>query len=248
MQTRICPVTPIAVVLSLVLACGCASPRKAAPLTVHGPVAPADEVARDGWQRPQAIVAQMRLQPGQVVVDFGAGTGYLLQHLSRAVSPSGQVIAVEIQPELVQRLRQRVSDEGLRNVTVVQSTEVSAALGQLADRIVLLHSYGELDHPIDMLAALKQWLRPGGRLYAVEFLPPPDPVGLPMPLSDPDHRVAPDTLEAEMRGAGLVATQRYAVLPHQYFAMFVPTEELTPALAQDRDRVGAPEAVTPAAR
>lgn len=237
----------IAVLLGVAV-CGCAGPRKAAPLTVHGPLAPADEVARDVWQRPQAILNQMRVQPGQVVVDFGAGAGYLLARLSQAVGPDGQVIAVEVQPELVQRLRQRAAAEKLDNVQVVQSTEVSVGLGALADRIILLHSYAELAQPVQMMAALKQWLKPGGRVYAVEFLPPPDPAGLPLPLSAPQHRVAPDTLEAELRGAGLIATQRYAVLPHQYFAMFVPEEELTPALVQDRDLVPLPDSATPPSR
>lgn len=236
--------------LALLCAAGpaCSGPRKPAPYSPPAPVHPSEEEARDAWQRPPLILNQLRLQPGQTVVDFGAGSGYLLPWLSRAVGADGQVIAVEVQPDLIAALRQRCAREGLGNVQVVQSTDVSVPLGQLADRIVLLHSYRELAAPIDMLAALKQWLRPGGRIYVIEFLPPPDPDGTPLPLPPADHRVDPDTVEAEMRGAGFVATQRYDVLRHQYFAMFVPVEELTPALAQDRDRVLLPPSPTPTHR
>ena len=230
------------------LVTGCSGMRKAAPLTVADPARPDDEAARDAWQRPQAILTQMRLQPGQVVVDFGAGNGYLLPWLARAVGPSGKVIAVEVQPELVALLRARVAREKLTNVEIVQATEVSAPLGQLADRILLLHSYRELAQPVQLLEALKHWLKPGGRLYVIEFYPPPDPAGLPLPLPPAEHRVEPATVEAELRGAGFSVTQRYAVLPHQSFAMFVPSEELTPALAQDRDRIALPADATPPAK
>jgi len=239
--TRTTGLAVLAVTVSAVVA-ACAGVRRPAPLSPPAPAAPDDTNARDVWQHPAAVIAQMRLQPGHVVVDFGAGDGYLVGHLSRAVG-GGKVIAVEVQPALVDHLRARAERDGLINVKVVQSTEVSVPLGELADRVVLLHTYRELAQPVQMLAAIKHWLKPGGRLYVVEFLPPPDPFGMPIAFPPEADRVAPETIEAELRGAGFVATQRYAVLPHQYFAMFVPEEELTPALAEDRSRL--PAAATP---
>lgn len=207
----------------------CSAPRKPAPLTLHSAPQAQDERARDAWQLPDVVVEKLRIAPGMRVADIGSGAGYLLPMLSRAVGPEGKVFAVEVQPQLVERLRRRVVAEKLSNVVVVQSSEVDAPLPESVDRLILLHSYRELAQPIELLRALKQRLQPTGRLFIGEFLPPPDPAGMPLPLPADDARVAPETIEAEARGAGLIATQRFAVLPHQYFAMFVNAEEVTAA-------------------
>lgn len=222
------PIGAVALLASAQLA-GCSAPRKPAPLTPHTAPQAQDERARDAWQLPEVVLDKMRIAPGMRVADLGAGAGYLLPMLSRAVGPEGKVYAVEVQAPLVERLRKRVAAERLDNVVVVQSSDLDAPLPEPIDRLILLHSYRELAQPIELLRALKQRLQPTGRLFVVEFLPPPDPTGMPLPLPDDDARVAPETIEAEARGAGLLATQRFAVLPHQYFAMFVNAEEVTAA-------------------
>lgn len=229
--------------VALVAAAACSTPRRSAPLTQHAAPHNHDERARDAWQLPEVLIDKLRIVPGMRVADLGAGGGYLLPLLSRAVGPQGKVYAVEVQPQLVERLRQRVAAEQLGNVEVVLSSEVDAPLPEPVDRLILLHSYRELAQPLEMLRALKQRLQPTGRLFVVEFLPPPDPTGSPLPLPEDDQRVAPETIEAEARGAGLLATQRFAVLPHQYFAMFVNAEEVTaaPALPAAGGEAATPE-------
>src|SRR5438045_2967650 len=55
-----------------------------------------DDPARDAWQKPQDVVTAMRIAPGMVVADIGAGTGYFEPYLSRAVGPTGTVMALDI--------------------------------------------------------------------------------------------------------------------------------------------------------
>ena len=227
------------------VALGCSGARKAAPLTVHPPPMVAVERARDAWQLPHLVVERLRLEPGMAVADIGAGSGYLLPFLSRAVGPEGKVYAVEVQPQLVAELKKRVAAEHLDNVEVILSTEADAPLPQPVDRVILLHSYRELAQPVELLRSLKQRLEPTGRLFIVEFSPPPDPSGLPLPLPDEGDRVEGATIEAEARGAGLLATQRYTILPHQFFAMFVNAEEVTAAAAGAP--IDPPEAAEPPA-
>src|SRR5688500_5429049 len=50
---------------------------------------------RDRWQQPERIVRALGLRPGDTVADVGAGSGYLLPYLSRAVGPTGTVYAEE---------------------------------------------------------------------------------------------------------------------------------------------------------
>lgn len=215
---------------TLLAALGCSTPRRPVQLTPPRPPVTADEQSRNVWQLPAQIIDLLRIAPGAKVADVGAGNGYLLPWLSRAVGSEGRVYALEIQPELLTELRQRVQREGLANVVVLAASATESTLPDLVDRVVMLHSYRELTDPVTLLASLKLSLAPAGRMAVIEFLPPPDPTGQPIPLPPADRRLDPQTIEAEARGAGLVAMRRYAVLPHQYFGEFVPTEQLTPAL------------------
>ncbi len=67
---------------------------------------------RDQEQRPDEIVATMRLRDGDVVADLGAGTGYFTRRLAKAVAPAGRVLAVDIQPEMIDLLKRNVEKCG----------------------------------------------------------------------------------------------------------------------------------------
>ena len=64
---------------------------------------------RDGWQHPERVVESLDIRPGDSVAEIGAGSGYWLAWLSEAVGPDGRVYAVEVDPELVRALEERVA-------------------------------------------------------------------------------------------------------------------------------------------
>ncbi len=79
-----------------------------------------DDPARDTWQMPDRVVATLALRPGEAVADIGAGTGYFTVRLAK--SPAApKVYAADIEPEMVNYLRQRAAKEGLKNVIAVQA-------------------------------------------------------------------------------------------------------------------------------
>jgi ubiquinone/menaquinone biosynthesis C-methylase UbiE len=194
---------------------------------------------RDYWQMPATIIDKMGIVAGMRVIDLGAGSGYLLPHLSRAVGPSGLVYAVEVQPELIKLLEKRVRKENLGNVRVVRSTASDLPLSDLVDRVLLLNTYAELEDPIGMMKALRLRLRPTGQMAVIDYPPYDDIPGSPL-----DDRLSTDTVVAEARGAGFIEHARYRVLPRQYFVAFINEEEVAEG---DGDEDAAPEAgaVTP---
>src|SRR5688572_25900751 len=115
---------------------------------------------RDRWQQPERIVRALGLRAGDTVADVGAGSGYLLPHLSRAVGPSGTVYAEEIQegftPDLARRARR------LGNVQVVLGTPEDLRLPErAADCFVLLTVYHEVQEPVAFLRMLRGYAAPG---------------------------------------------------------------------------------------
>ncbi len=220
-----------AVLVLATVSFACAS-RRPARLFSPASAAKLDAPERDSWQKPQVLIDTLRIRAGMTVVDLGAGSGYLMPWLSRAVGPSGRVYAVEIQPEFVQMLKKRVETEKLDNVTVVQSTAVDVPLDELADRVVLLDTYRELEEPVAMLKTIKTLLKPTGRLVVVDTRPEEAIPGPPL-----SERVEVETVEAEARGAGFVATLQFDVLPRQYCLVFVNAEEIEATTDIDHTKV-----------
>src|ERR1700674_440289 len=80
---------------------------------------------REAEEQPEKALDALNLKPGMVVADIGAGVGYMSLRLARRVGPSGKVYANDLQPEMLDRLRQNAVKAGITNVMTV--------LGDVAD-------------------------------------------------------------------------------------------------------------------
>jgi predicted methyltransferase len=172
-----------------------------------------DDPARDAWQRPEALVAALGIAPGATVADVGAGTGYFERHLAAAVGPTGTVIAVDVEPALVEHLRARGAKDGWTRVEARLGTPDDPALrpGEV-DLVLLVDTWHHVDGRVDWARRLRAAGKPGARLVIVDF----------DPASDDDHgppkahRLPPEVVEQELAAAGWTVVDRPAVLPHQY--------------------------------
>jgi predicted methyltransferase len=130
---------------------------------------------RDATERPQELTDAMGLKPGMTVADIGTGVGYMLPYLSRAVGPTGHVLAEDIFDDFLSAAKQRVQHEQLENVAFVKGTETDPRLPEAGvDVILALDSYHHYDYPEKMLVAFGRALRPGGRLIVVEYYKRPN--------------------------------------------------------------------------
>jgi ubiquinone/menaquinone biosynthesis C-methylase UbiE len=125
---------------------------------------------RDAKQKPGELVQAMLLKPGMVVADIGTGAGYMLPFLSRAVGPSGRVLAEDIQDDFLEKARSKAESEKLGNVTYIKGGETDPMLPKSGVDVALaLDSYHHYDYPEKMLAGIRKGLKPGGRLVIVEY-------------------------------------------------------------------------------
>lgn len=125
---------------------------------------------REQEERTDLLIQALDLQPGMVVADIGAGSGYLSRRLARAVAPAGKVLAVDVQPEMVAMLRRAARQEGLHNIepSLGMETDVRLAAGSV-DLAVMVDVYHELSFPHEVLASIVKALKPGGRVVFVEY-------------------------------------------------------------------------------
>lgn len=169
-----------------------------------------DDPARDEWQRPDAVLRALELQPTMRVADVGAGTGYFAVRLARAV-PRGEVIATDIEPDMVRFLGERARRERLSNLRAVLASPTTQGLvDQSVDRILVVHLWHHVHHRGPFARDLAAALRPGGSLFVIDFSPTA-PRGPPASM-----RLAPEVVVAELRGAGLSAEVSALELPDQY--------------------------------
>jgi predicted methyltransferase len=170
-----------------------------------------DDPARDAWQRPADVIAALRLAPGMTVADVGAGTGYFLPHLSRAVGPTGKVLALDIEPDMVRYMKERAEREHLANVAprVVALDDPQLPAGGV-DRVLVVDTWHHIDGRPAYAAKLRAGLAPGGVVFVVDFK-------LDASHGPPrEHRITPEQVAAELGQGGLVAEIVAAPLPEQY--------------------------------
>jgi len=175
-----------------------------------------DDPARAAWQKPGEVVAALGLQRGQRVADLGAGTGYFSRLLSSAVGADGTVFAVEVEPNLVAHLRARADREGTRNVVpVLASADDPRLPAGLLDVVLIVDTYHHLDDRIAYLRNLRRVLRASGRVAIIDWHKRPLPVGPEM-----EHKLARESVIAEMTEAGYQLVDEPRFLPYQYFLVF----------------------------
>jgi ubiquinone/menaquinone biosynthesis C-methylase UbiE len=138
---------------------------------------------------PEGILAAFGLRTGERVLEIGCGTGFYSVETARRVAPSGRLVCLDIQLEMLQETRRRVAAAGLvADVVQADACALPFRSGS-ADRVLLVTVLGEL---LDRHAALRQIgrvLGTGGRLSISEQFP------------DPDF-VTRRTLRRELRAAG----------------------------------------------
>jgi precorrin-6B methylase 2 len=210
-----------------------------------------EETARERYQRVPDIFDAMKVRPGAVVADVGAGSGFLTVRLARAVGAEGRVYAVDVDAQVLERLRSRVQDENLGNVEIVRGALDDPHLPSASlDAAVIVNAYHEMRAYHPMLDHLRSALKPGGRLVLVE------------PLSEKRrhdsrdalarvHEIAAAFAEDDVRTAGFTVarledpfTTRGADFmwllvavpdPHGASAATTPADDARPAAASQND-------------
>ena len=190
--------------------------REIARVMGHEAAAWLERPEREKEERPERLMPALKLKPGDVVADIGAGTGFYTRRLAKAVGERGLVYAVEIQPEMLELLTNKLAAEHIRNVKAVLGTVTDPKLPPASlDLILMVDVYHEFDHPYEMAQAMCRALKPGGRMVLVEFR-----------AEDPDvpikrvHKMSEAQVRREMGAQPLAWVETISALPRQHVMVF----------------------------
>lgn len=189
--------------------------REIAPVMGHQGAGWLERPERESEERPDLLVRELKLRPADVVADLGAGSGYFAFRMARLL-PQGKVLAVDVQPEMLDIIRQRQRDGAPRSVEPVLARPDDPGLPPASvDLVLLVDVYHELAQPCEVMRAVARALRPGGRVALVEYRAE-DPR---VPIK-PLHKMTQRQAIRELEAAGLKWQRTVDVLPWQHLMFF----------------------------
>jgi len=193
--------------------------RIALPMSYHG-IPWLNRPERIQEENPEEMLEQLKVQPGMTVCDMGCGDGYYTIELARRVGPTGKVIAVDIQPEMLQELSRRCEQNNLKNVDMILGLPHDPKLpeGKL-DLILMVDVYHEFSNPIEMLDSMRRSLKKDGRIALVEFRGE-DPQ---VPIK-PEHKMTKKQILKEYEANAFRLVDQYDRLPWQHLMFLGPDD------------------------
>lgn len=178
---------------------------------------------REEEERLTLLVRSLKLKPGMIVADIGAGSGVISMLMADRILPDGKVMAVDIQQEMLDRLVVNCKKRGVTNVVPVKGTAKSPKLKPgSVDLIILVDVYHEFEFPYEMTLEMSKSLKPGGRIAWVEYRKEDRTVPIKLVHKMSEAQVK---REASQEGLGLKFVETIRVLPRQHIVIFEKADE-----------------------
>jgi ubiquinone/menaquinone biosynthesis C-methylase UbiE len=171
---------------------------------------------REQEERPQLVLDALELKKGQAVADLGCGSGYYAFRMAELVGGDGKVFAVDIEPRMLDFVRDRAQRERVTNIETVRAAADDPNLTpQSIDLLLMVDVYHELEHPFEVMQKVRAALKPGGRVALVEFRGEDPKV-----MIKAVHKMTEKQVIAEMAAVGLKHVKTVRALPIQHLTIF----------------------------
>ncbi|XZE18240.1 class I SAM-dependent methyltransferase [Pirellulaceae bacterium SH449] len=189
--------------------------RVALPMSYHG-IPWLNRSERIDEERPAELLEQLNLKDGMVVCDMGCGDGYHAFQMAPMVGPSGKIIAVDIQPEMLQELSRKMRQTEIHNIETILGELWDPKLPEDSiDLLLMVDVYHEFGYPVQMLKAIRKSLKEDGLIALVEFRAE-DPT---VPIK-PEHKMTKAQAKKEFKANGFKLVREYDKLPWQHVMFF----------------------------
>jgi ubiquinone/menaquinone biosynthesis C-methylase UbiE len=164
------------------------------------------------------LVKLLKLKPGMVAADVGAGSGVITLMMAAEVGEKGKVKAVDVQKEMLEILGDKLNRMGIKNVDLVLGNKKSPKLEEASvDLALMVDVYHEFEYPYEMMDNLAKAIKPEGRIVFVEYRKedPEVPIKLVHKMTEAQVKK-----EVSLPEFGLKWKETIADLPRQHVIVF----------------------------
>jgi ubiquinone/menaquinone biosynthesis C-methylase UbiE len=162
------------------------------------------------------VVAAMKLRPGDVVADLGAGSGPFVVPFARAVTAAGKVYAVDIDKGFFPLIERKAKDAGVANVRTVlgEFTDPKIPAGDVDVAFIhdVLH---HIENREAYLKSLTRYLKPTARIVVIDYHPAQSPHA-----DQPQLQVAREQAAAWLAPAGFKPVEEVPLFADKWFVVY----------------------------
>ena len=162
------------------------------------------------------LIQNMRIKSNDIIADIGAGSGYHVFRIA-PLAKKGLVYAIDIQREMLMTIEKTKEFNKIRNVETILGSEKSIYLPKNSvDKILMVDVYHEFNFPVEMIASMKNALKPNGELFLIEYRAEDSNV----PIKK-IHKMTEKQAVKEMEAAGFKLKRNIENLPWQHCMVFI---------------------------
>ena len=174
------------------------------------------------WPDPAGVLAAVGIEPGMEVVDLCSGDGWFTLQIAKIAR---HVIAIDIDPNLLEVARHRLTESGATNCDFVagDAYELAKLVSGTADFVFLANAFhGVPDRP-RLARAVRATLRPAGHFAIINWhqRPREETVILGEPRGPKTElRLSPQQTIDAVESSGLKLARLVELPPYHYGAVF----------------------------
>lgn len=162
------------------------------------------------------VVAAMKLRPGEVVADLGAGSGPFVVPFARAVSAKGKVYAVDIDKGFFPLIQTKTKEAGVSNVQTVLGEFTDPKLPAADVDVAFIHDVlHHVENRPAYLKSLTKYLRPMGRIVVIDYHAAQSPH-----RDQPELQVTREQASAWLAQSGFKPIEDVALFADKWFVVY----------------------------
>jgi precorrin-6B methylase 2 len=170
---------------------------------------------RESEEKTEKLIKNLDIAQDDVIADIGAGSGYHSFRMAPLVS-NGTIYALDIQDEMLAVIESKKTAEKIANIETVKGSERSVNLPKNSvDKVLMVDVYHEFSHPKEMLESIVEALKPGGKIFLIEYRKENKWV----PIKEV-HKMSEAQAVKEFEAAGLQLMKNEGNLPWQHCMVF----------------------------
>ncbi|PHS18414.1 MAG: SAM-dependent methyltransferase [Blastopirellula sp.] len=176
--------------------------------------------SREDEEKCSLLMKELGLKPGMTVCDMGCGNGFYSLKMAQLIGDEGKVLAVDIQQEMLRLLKARAEEQEVKNIKPILGDFHDPKLPENeVDIILCVDVYHEFSHPVHMLTAMREALKPNGFLVLLEYREEDPEVPI-YPL----HKMSKKQVLKEMKANQFELAKEFDGLPWQHMMFFKRTD------------------------